>query len=76
MELISSESPAHKAEDLSYLTTILQHVTLAKKHQREDDYESSLKFITKAVKQATSLVALRKETGLTDYAIIEAPLYY
>ena len=32
--------------------------------------------MTKAVKQATSLVALRKETGLTDYAIIEAPLYY
>jgi hypothetical protein len=32
--------------------------------------------MTKAVKQGSSLVALRKEAGLTDYSIIEAPIYY
>ena len=33
--------------------------------------------MTKALKQGSSLVALRKETGgLTDYGIIEAPMYY
>lgn len=32
--------------------------------------------MTKALNQGSSLVALRKETGLTDYGIIEAPMYY
>lgn len=32
--------------------------------------------MTKAVKQGSSLVALRKEAGLTDYGILEAPIYF
>ncbi len=32
--------------------------------------------MSKALNQGSSLVALRKETGLTDYGIIEAPMYY
>jgi hypothetical protein len=76
MPLISSESLAHQTEDMTYLTAVIEHMNQAKKHQREDDYVSSLKSLTKAIKQGSSLVALRKEAGLADYAIIEAPIYY
>ena len=76
MPLISSESQTHQAEDMTYMTSVLSNIAQAKDMYRADDYVGALKILTKALKKVQELGAVRKDAGIKDYEILEAPLYY
>ncbi len=76
MPLISSESQSHQAEDMTYLSSALDNIAQARDLHKKDDYPGALKALNKALKKVQELTSLRKEAGLLDYAVLEAPLYY
>jgi hypothetical protein len=55
MPLISSESQAHQAEDMTYLTGALENIAQAKTLHRSDDYVGALKTLGKALKRVQEL---------------------
>ena len=61
---------------MTYLSVALENIASAKDLHKKDDYAGALKTLGKALKRIQELTALRKDAGLLDYSVLEAPLYY
>ena len=58
------------------MTIILSNIAQAKDMHRAEDYVGALKMLGKALKKVQELGAVRKDAGIKDYEVLEAPLYY